>query len=296
MQPGISGRAARFGEGIGITIDAFRTVAWGDTWSISFWFQRQGGFNSYAPLLNTGYVDPSTWDIQVGREQGGSTLYASVATVRHRAGADFGPVAVTPRRWHHVCLIYNRGAIELVVNGSVVRSRLADHGAVIHRQLPLQIGVGLWNNTPVHFIGLIDEVRIYDRALIGAEINRLGAEMLESSEVPVSERPEMARLAAGYQLYPPTVASAVAEVIGAHSGPAPTTPVASPPPASSPPPSGGRIGEQGTKSVWWTDLAKEPVPEDLADGELARTWLRLWREGQKQVVIDDLERRSRQTP
>jgi hypothetical protein len=72
-------------------------------------------------------------------------------------------------RWSSLAVTYDGATLRMYVNGRRVSSR-AVTGTVESPQTPLWIG----GNEPYgeHFDGLIDEVRVYDRALSEAEIRR----------------------------------------------------------------------------------------------------------------------------
>jgi hypothetical protein len=93
---------------------------------------------------------------------GGGTL---AGTVRETSGTTAVPV----NRWSGVALTYDGAALRLYVNGNQV----SDHrttGSIQTPDTPLWIG----GNRPYgeHFRGLIDEVRVYDRALRRDEIRK----------------------------------------------------------------------------------------------------------------------------
>jgi hypothetical protein len=69
--------------------------------------------------------------------------------------------------WTHVALTYDGAAMRLYVNGVLATSR-ATVGALQTTTSPLWIG----GNSPwgEYFQGLIDDVRVYDRALSQADI------------------------------------------------------------------------------------------------------------------------------
>jgi hypothetical protein len=71
------------------------------------------------------------------------------------------------RRWSHLAVTYDGTMLKLFVNGDQVSSR-ATRGAILSTPDPLWIG----GNHPYgeYFHGLIDEVRIYDRALSRSEL------------------------------------------------------------------------------------------------------------------------------
>jgi hypothetical protein len=97
---------------------------------------------------------------QPGRPAGGGTLGGSVQYVS-------GPTANPLNTWTHVALTYDGSALRLYVNGTQAASRAAG-GAIQTTTNPLWVG----GNQPYgeYFNGLIDEVRVYNRALPQADI------------------------------------------------------------------------------------------------------------------------------
>ena len=78
-----------------------------------------------------------------------------------------GPTASPVNAWTHVALTYDGATLRLFVNGTQVATR-ATTGTIQTTDNPLWIG----GNSPYgeYFHGLIDEVRVYNRALTQADI------------------------------------------------------------------------------------------------------------------------------
>jgi hypothetical protein len=123
-------------------------------------------------------TDLSGWRTVVIKEIGGGeayTLYASegsvpVAYINVSGDLDApGTTSLTLNTWTHLAATYDNAALRLYVNGSQVGSR-ALTGSIIPTSGPLRIG----GNAPFaeFFKGLIDEVRVYNRALSPAEIQQ----------------------------------------------------------------------------------------------------------------------------
>jgi hypothetical protein len=95
-------------------------------------------------------------------------------TIRQASGATAVPV----HHWSHVALTYDGAILRLYVNGRQVSSRRTT-GSIQTPGSPLWIG----GNHPYgeYFRGLIDEVRVYDRALAREEIRRDMATPVESA-------------------------------------------------------------------------------------------------------------------
>ena len=81
--------------------------------------------------------------------------------------ATSGGAAPALNAWTHLAATYDGASLQLFTNGVLV-STTAKTGAIVTSASPLRIGGnGVWGE---YFSGLIDEVRVYNRALSQAEI------------------------------------------------------------------------------------------------------------------------------
>jgi PKD repeat protein len=127
------------------------------------------------------WVRPSAlggWRTVVMKQQTGAdvdySLYADTArgapaTQAYTAGGNtaYGAAAIPMNAWTHLAASWDGSTVRLYVNGSLVSS-LAVSGTLLASAGPLRIGGnGVWGE---FFAGLIDEVRVYDRALSQSEI------------------------------------------------------------------------------------------------------------------------------
>ena len=91
-------------------------------------------------------------------------------------GTTLHPFAVTPdnlhnNQWHHLCSIFDGTHLHMFVNGISRRSDpFAWQGTTRHPTSGVHVGINSNNLAVWIFNGLIDEVRIYNRALTEAEI------------------------------------------------------------------------------------------------------------------------------
>jgi len=77
---------------------------------------------------------------------------------------------LSPNQWHHVCVTDSGGSIRIYVNGGLDWS--SDDGYGIPSEILSPIRVG-WINYGSHFNGLMDDLRVYNRALGAEEITDL---------------------------------------------------------------------------------------------------------------------------
>ncbi len=133
----------------GMTVEAWVRPSTGNTWQTAV-AKEQPGNLVYGIYSNTNTNRPST-EVFVG----GST--------RSVAGTGAVPLGV----WSHLASTYDGTTLRLYLNGAQV-SQLAASGSILTSTSPLRIGGnGIWSEW---FNGLIDEVRVYNRALSAAEI------------------------------------------------------------------------------------------------------------------------------
>ena len=106
--------------------------------------------------------------VGVVAKSGGPLVPAGGATLDGTVRKTFGTRSVPVNRWSYVAVTYDGATLRLYVDGEQVSSGPSLSGAIQAPDNPLWIG----GNRPYgeHFDGLIDEVRVYDRALAQGEI------------------------------------------------------------------------------------------------------------------------------
>ncbi|HEV2727981.1 MAG TPA: LamG domain-containing protein, partial [Solirubrobacterales bacterium] len=118
-------------------------------------FKENEGFFSY--YLGLGLASSGKVEAYIGEEEEDHTLAVS-------------PEPLTANVWAHVAVTYDGARMRLYLNGDMVDTNATGQGN-LPSSGPLQIGCAdIFNE---HFNGLIDEPRLYDRAL-GAEEIALG--------------------------------------------------------------------------------------------------------------------------
>jgi glucose/arabinose dehydrogenase/PKD repeat protein len=119
----------------------------------------------------------SSWRTVVLKEQPGQLVYALYASTEPGpAGHVFvngdtwarGASTLPLNTWSHLAVTYDGSAIRLYVNGALAATAAGVAGSMPNSALPLDIGGNnVWSEW---FIGRIDEVRLYNRALSLAEL------------------------------------------------------------------------------------------------------------------------------
>ena len=125
---------------LGATTTSWRTVA----------FKERIGGMAYALYANNGSGALPAGQLNIGGEQ---------------SAVGFTPLLLNT--WTHLAVTYDGASLRLYVNGTQVGSR-PQSGSLLVSDGPLTLGGNrVWGE---HFAGLIDEVRIYNRALSSTEI------------------------------------------------------------------------------------------------------------------------------
>jgi len=107
----------------------------------------------------------------------GCCIYSGSNIVRYHLKTDKGSfytgngkTSLTPGEWYHIAYTYDGETARGYVNGEVDFEQPLS-GVVQIDPTTLAIGAGYWDNNE-YFVGIIDEVRIYDRALSEDEVTR----------------------------------------------------------------------------------------------------------------------------
>jgi hypothetical protein len=189
-----------FNEGAGASVaDASGNnntgAASGTAWSAAGRFGGALSFNGGSSLVTVGHSaslsltagmtleawvmtpTPSNWRTVMLKERTGGLSYALYAGdlagrpsgyIRRTADIDAtSPTVLPANTWVHLATTYDGAWLRLYVNGTPAASTVIT-GSIVTSTLPLRIGGNtIWGE---YFTGLIDEVRIYNRALTTTEI------------------------------------------------------------------------------------------------------------------------------
>ena len=169
--PGVDGLAAHFnGEGV-LNGGLFPEFSSGDEATITAWVRDDAPwvFKTIA-----GFGDAISTDLQMGTE--GNRLYLDVSELDDNyVFFDDYTIDVAPGKWHHIAVTYNgqrpplnRGNI--YVDGIARAINNASPLPAAHGDLsPIPFQISRWENEHPWF-GMIDDVRLFNRALDRAEI------------------------------------------------------------------------------------------------------------------------------
>ena len=76
--------------------------------------------------------------------------------------------------WYHIASTYNGDTLRIYINGVLSgRRNYTSHTGISTRSFPLTIGTDVFDPSPVYLKGVVDEIRIYDRAFSEEEIVQL---------------------------------------------------------------------------------------------------------------------------
>jgi hypothetical protein len=140
------------------------------------------GLESFTIECWFNYENSSNWRWMVGGGPEwnyglGMCIYSGSNIVRYHLKTDKGSfysgngtTSLNPGDWYHIAYTYDGKTVTSYVDGELDFLQLLS-GVVQIDPTTLAIGAGYWNNSE-YFVGIIDEVRIYDRALTEDEVKR----------------------------------------------------------------------------------------------------------------------------
>ena len=128
----------------------------------------RGGWAGPVSALLLGALLMLVGVVAIVAKSGGPLVPAGGATLDGTVRNTFGTRSVPVNRWSYVAVTYDGATLRLYVDGDQVSRNTSVSGAIQIPDSPLWIG----GNRPYgeHFDGVIDEVRVYDRALGQGEI------------------------------------------------------------------------------------------------------------------------------
>ena len=96
-----------------------------------------------------------------------------------------GATNVQLNRWYHVTMTYDGSALKLYVNG-VLDGSCSVTGAIITTSQPARIGGGSPAGAPLHFKGLIDDVKILGAALTTEDLEDIFEDGVEDDAITLT--------------------------------------------------------------------------------------------------------------
>ncbi|MGB8223396.1 MAG: LamG domain-containing protein, partial [Polyangiales bacterium] len=135
--------------------------------SVSLWMKSSNPSNAWAQLIGKG---DSAWSI----ERQLSTNRLSFTTFAPSANNLVGSTNVFDGQWHHIAAVYDGAQKTLYVDGQVDAQK-GYSAAVSKNNVNVRLG---FNSEYVtgQYDGLLDDVRVYGRALSQAEVQQVRAE------------------------------------------------------------------------------------------------------------------------
>lgn len=140
--------------------------------SIETWFRHDVATATYDPVVKKS--DPSqTHGFALEFDASGSSLLWWVYT--SSGWQSTVAVPVTPGVWMDAVATYDGTTSSLYLNGALASSASISGGEIVAASAPLCIGRDPGNLSTRYYVGLIDEVSVYNRALSAAEVASLHA-------------------------------------------------------------------------------------------------------------------------
>lgn len=166
--PGKVGQGLYFDTGIDYLVDGQSSVVHNfgtNPFSVSVWLKTTfAGAGARLVDKRALCIDDNFWEVSIG--SGNLIGCVDDGTVSCVSGA----VTVNDDAWHHGVFIRNGTSLAVYVDGVLDTTGTANTLANVSNSEPLRIGDSVCNND---YVGNLDEVRLYDRALSASEVKHL---------------------------------------------------------------------------------------------------------------------------
>jgi len=130
--------------------------------TVALWFNYTSAFNGWiVPLTKTNSLIVADRQYGFGINDGTGMTYMNTYYV--------GSYSYEPNTWYHGAITYTENEYRFYINGELIQSGVPEDPIVQNNQ-PLEIGRDVPSATE-YYNGMIDEIRIYSRALTENEIN-----------------------------------------------------------------------------------------------------------------------------
>jgi hypothetical protein len=140
----------------------------GNALTLSMWLRPAGGAGDQVLLgkhWNTSMTSPY-YQYGLELQSGATTPVFQIGTTSGVRSASMGS-AVSTTQWSHLAVVFNGTTVKFYVNGALVSTENLS-ATITARPNPLRMGADA--DTSQFYQGLLDDVRIYNRAQTAAEI------------------------------------------------------------------------------------------------------------------------------
>ncbi|XP_033117279.1 uncharacterized protein LOC117117168 [Anneissia japonica] len=173
FENGVKNQAGKFDGSIKVIVDGFRNFNFGSAFTVSAWFKRTSTSN-YQGIVNSGYYSTGSWEIRMGREFSGEMLGGGVITSDSSITWNYSNLRASVNYWHYVVMTYDGETLLFYLDGQM---QTGDNdccsGSIQVKPNPVTIGQAGVGTTNEFFVGLIDEVKLYNTTLSAVEVNAL---------------------------------------------------------------------------------------------------------------------------
>lgn len=148
--------------------------------SASAWVNPSAPTNNWGVILNRWISGALSYHLSMGDGTTNNKLTIYIDTVTGGPKSLSMPGTLSLGTWHHVAFTYDGSNLNLYVDGAL--SATTTHTGNI-RGTVVDTKVGAQSGNLYHYKGIMDNVRIYDRALSGSEIANLNASECNSGAI-----------------------------------------------------------------------------------------------------------------
>lgn len=157
-----------------IQIKNSRTLTTASQLTISGWIKTSQGGSGNPRIYSKGWSPNSAGEIIINRSLGNSNAisYSVVSPERTKGNGVTSIGTVTPELWAHIVFTDDGNRQSCYINGSLDSFVILGYGYIPTNSMDIFLGRNSQNPSD-YYQGSIDDVRIYNRALSGAEVAAL---------------------------------------------------------------------------------------------------------------------------
>ncbi|XP_002738888.1 uncharacterized protein LOC100368297 [Saccoglossus kowalevskii] len=179
-----------------VNIEEFINFEWGSAMTVSFWLYCEGCLDvnetmefpyNRMGLFGNGEYSGDTWEISVDNSQYPSSLVGGwIWSGSQKPPTQLTGASINNYEWYHIAMVYDgdNGQSTLYVNGASVSGATVTTKKITMKSDPVVIGVSDTGDSRYngHFVGKLDEVKLYSKVLSETEIGNQAAVTPETPE------------------------------------------------------------------------------------------------------------------
>ncbi len=145
-----------------LTFDSKNYILGTENFTIDLWIKSSNTVSNSGLIAQYPSDTKGSWALKI---RDGKFLFTTFNVIQNRWSDTFSSTIITDGNWHHIAIVRNTDKIYLFVDGNKENTVTINQSAFFGTEISYEISIGRSIRDNANYTGLIDEIRISNKAL-----------------------------------------------------------------------------------------------------------------------------------